>query len=154
MGTGLSESIGGAGDDWIEGTDTPASIAIGDDNNLFQIDPVGGDDVGVAGPGDRTSTGGRRRHHGRNGIPTHRFDGMLGFDWVTYRGETVRGRRRHAGHRRRSRSMRRSTSTATAIDLIEGLSGTNFNDLLRGDDRVEADLRRRRADRAWPTGTS
>ena len=22
-------------------------------------------------------------------LPTHRFEGMLGFDWVTYRGETL-----------------------------------------------------------------
>ena len=31
-------------------------------------------------------------------------------------------------------------------DLVEGLSGTNFNDLLRGDNRLAADLGRRRAD--------
>jgi hypothetical protein len=140
MGKGLSESIGGAGDDWIEGTESPASIAIGDDNNQFQNDPFGGHDIAVAGPGDMDfdMEGGDDITVG-NVLPTHRFEGMLGFDWTTYRGETI------------PVDADMLVTGATAVnaplnenrdryDLIEGLSGTNFDDLLRGDDRTAADL--------------
>jgi Ca2+-binding RTX toxin-like protein len=140
MGFGLSESIGGSGDDWIEGTISPASIAIGDNNNQFQNDPDGGNDILVTGPGDMDfdAEGGDDIMVGKV-VPTHRFEGMLGFDWVTYRGELVRvdadmlltgavvinpalneGRDRY--------------------DLVEALSGTNFDDLIGGDNRVAADL--------------
>ncbi len=140
MGKGLSESIGGAGDDWIEGTESPASIAIGDDNNQFQNDPFGGHDIAIAGPGDMDfdMEGGDDIMVG-NVLPTHRFEGMLGFDWATYRGETI------------AVDADMLVTGATAVnaplnenrdryDLIEGLSGTNFNDLLRGDNRTAADL--------------
>jgi Ca2+-binding RTX toxin-like protein len=71
--------------------------------------------------------------------PTHRFEGMLGFDWVTYRGETV------------SVDADMLITGAIAVngplnelrdrfDLAEGLSGTPQNDLLRGDDRTAAEL--------------
>ncbi|MGA9525347.1 MAG: peroxidase family protein [Myxococcaceae bacterium] len=141
MGAGLSESIGGAGDDWFEGTTSPASIGIGDDNNQFQNDPNGGHDVGLAGPGDMDfdMEGGDDIMVG-SVVPTHRFEGMLGFDWVTYRGETV------------SVDADMLVTGAIAVnaplnelrdrfDLVEGLSGSDNNDVLRGDDRDEAILR-------------
>src|SRR4029079_10824735 len=140
MGAGLSESVGGAGDDWMEGTTSPASIAIGDDNNQFQNDPNGGHDIALAGPGDMDfdMEGGDDIMVG-NVIPTHRFEGMLGWDMVTYRGETV------------FVDADMLITGAIAVnaplnenrdryDLIEGLSGTNFNDLLRRDTRLAADL--------------
>jgi Ca2+-binding RTX toxin-like protein len=140
MGKGLSESIGGAGDDWIEGTESPASIAIGDDNNQFQNDPFGGHDIGVAGLGDMDfdMEGGDDIMVG-NVIPTHRFEGMLGFDWVTYRGEVmpVDADMLVTGAIAVNAPLNENRDR---MDLIEGLSGTNFNDLLRGDNRLAADL--------------
>ncbi len=140
MGKGLSESVGGAGDDWMEGTDAPASIAIGDDNNQFQNDPDGGHDIGLAGPGDMDfdMEGGDDIMVG-NVLPTHRFEGMLGFDWVTYRGETqfVDADMLITGAIAVNAPL---NELRDRFDLTEGLSGTNFNDLLRGDNRDAAIL--------------
>jgi Ca2+-binding RTX toxin-like protein len=140
MGKGLSESIGGAGDDWIEGTESPASIAIGDDNNQFQNDPDGGHDVAVAGLGDMDfdMEGGDDIMVG-NDLPTHRFEGMLGFDWVTYRGEDhgIDADMLITGAVAVNAPLNENRDR---FDLAEGLSGTQFNDLLRGDDRLAADL--------------
>ncbi len=140
MGKGLSESIGGAGDDWMEGTESPASIAIGDDNNQFQNDPNGGHDILLAGPGDMDfdAEGGDDIMVGTV-LPTHRFEGMLGFDWVTYRGETlaVDADMLITGAVAANAPL---NELRDRFDLTEGLSGTNFNDLLRGDNRIAADL--------------
>ena len=141
MGYGLSESVGGAGDDWFEGTTSPASIGIGDDNNQFQDDPNGGHDVGVAGPGDMDFD-----MEGGDDIivftvvPTHRGEGMLGFDWVTYRGETmtVDADMLVTGVLDVNAPL---NEVRDRFDLVEGLSGSGQNDVLRGDDRLEADLR-------------
>ncbi len=140
MGAGLSESVGGAGDDWMEGTNAPASIAIGDDNNQFQNDPNGGHDIVLAGPGDMDfdMEGGDDIMVG-NVLPTHRFEGMLGFDWVTYRGETqfVDADMLITGAIAVNAPL---NELRDRFDLTEGLSGTNFNDLLRGDNRDAAIL--------------
>jgi beta-lactam-binding protein with PASTA domain len=140
MGAGLSESIGGAGDDWMEGTSAPASILIGDDNDQFQNNPNGGHDILLAGPGDADfdSEGGDDIMVG-NVVPTHRFEGMLGFDWVTYRGETVAvdADMLITGAFEVNAPLNEGRDR---YDLLEGLSGTNFNDLLRGDNRLAADL--------------
>jgi beta-lactam-binding protein with PASTA domain len=141
VGQDLTESFGGAGDDWIEGADQPASVLVGDENNQLQNDPNGGHDVIIAGPGDADfDAEGGDDILVANVFPTHRLEGMLGFDWATYRGEI------------RAVDADMLVTGATAVnaplnenrdryDLTEGLSGTNFNDLLRGDDRIEAELR-------------
>jgi beta-lactam-binding protein with PASTA domain len=140
-GVGATEVFGGAGDDWFEGTDSPASVLVGDENNQFQNDPNGGHDVIIAGPGDADfdSEGGDDIMVA-NVTPTHRLEGMLGYDFAIYAGETV------------PVDADMLITGAVAVnaplnenrdryDLTEGLSGTNFNDLLRGDHRAEADLR-------------
>jgi hypothetical protein len=140
VGKGLSESIGGAGDDWAEGSETPASILIGDDNNQFQDDPFGGHDVLIAGLGDTDFDS-----EGGDDImvatvsPTHRNEGMLGFDWVTYRGDPlpVDADMLVTGILLVSPAP---NELRDRFDQVEGLSGWNQDDLLRGDDRTEADL--------------
>jgi Ca2+-binding RTX toxin-like protein len=140
VGKSLTESFGGAGDDWVEGSDSPASVLVGDENNQFQNDPNGGHDVYLAGTGDADfdMEGGDDIIVG-NVIPTHRFEGMLGFDWVTYRGETIPV----------DADMLVSGLFAVfpdinelrdRFDLTEGLSGSANNDLLRGDHRGPVEL--------------
>ena len=141
VGKDLTESFGGAGDDWLEGAETPASVLVGDENNQFQNDPSGGHDVFWAGPGDADfDMEGGDDVMVANVLPTHRLEGMLGFDWASYQGDV----------RPVDADMKITGAIAVnaplnelrdRYDLTEGLSGTNFNDLLRGDDRAEADLR-------------
>jgi beta-lactam-binding protein with PASTA domain len=125
----------------MEGTTSPASIAIGDDNDQFQNNPNGGHDVFLAGPGDADfdMEGGDDIMVG-NVLPTHRFEGMLGFDWVTYRGEVllVDADMLITGAIAVNAPL---NELRDRFDNVEGLSGTPLNDLLRGDDRAEADLR-------------
>ncbi len=124
--------FGDDGDDWIEGGGQ-ADLLQGDNGAPFQNDPnqpghdviigdggdddydaEGGDDVMVAGPG------------------IERNEGMLGFDWVTHRGDPqpadddffFTGLRPPALDAIRDR-----------FDLVEGLSGWRFADVLRGDNR-------------------
>jgi Ca2+-binding RTX toxin-like protein len=140
MGAGLSESLGGSGDDWMEGTDSPASVLIGDDNNQFQNDPNGGHDVMIAGKGDSDFDA-----EGGDDImvatvpPTHRLEGMLGFDWATYRGDPhpVDADMLVSGAFEVFPDI---NELRDRFDLTEGLSGWRFNDILRGDDRTAADL--------------
>jgi hypothetical protein len=141
VGRGLTESFGGAGDDWLEGSDSPASVLVGDENNQFQNDPNGGHDVYIAGPGDADfDMEGGDDIMVANVTPTHRLEGMLGFDWVTYRGEIrpVDADFLITGVFAIDAPLNENRDR---YDLTEALSGTNFNDLLRGDNRLEADLR-------------
>jgi Ca2+-binding RTX toxin-like protein len=142
VGTGLTESFGGAGDDWLEGSESPASVLVGDENNQFQNDPNGGHDVFLAGNGDADfdMEGGDDIIVG-NVVPTHRFEGMLGFDWVTYRGETrpVDADMLITGVLLVQPDI---NELRDRFDLAEGLSGSDHNDLLRGDHSTIVELTR------------
>src|SRR6185436_8414335 len=65
--------------------------------------------------------------------------GMLGFDWVTYKGEDhgIDADMLITGAIAVNAPLNENRDR---FDLVEGLSGSNFNDLLRGDDRLAADL--------------
>jgi Ca2+-binding RTX toxin-like protein len=129
--------FGDDGDDWLEGGGQ-ADLLQGDNGAPFQDDPntpghdvlngnggaddydaEGGDDIMVAGPG------------------VERNAGMLGFDWVTHKNDpqaadddmTVTGLLPPTLGALRDR-----------FDLVEGLSGGTFDDTLRGDDVLAADM--------------
>jgi Ca2+-binding RTX toxin-like protein len=140
VGKGLSESFGGAGDDWIEGSDSPASVLVGDENNQFQNDPNGGHDVIIAGPGDADfdSEGGDDIMVA-NVLPTHRLEGMLGYDWATYRGDptAVDADMLVSGALEVFPDI---NELRDRFDLTEGLSGWIKNDILRGDHRGPVEL--------------
>ncbi len=136
-GDGTSTVFGDEGSDWIEGganadllqgglggrelnSDAAGhDVIIGDAGN-DDYDAEAGDDVMVTGPG------------------IERNEGVFGFDWVTYE---------------RDPQAANADLTLAGIplppdldnirdrfDLVEGLSGGDLNDVLRGDNRTAADL--------------
>ncbi|MBI5068408.1 MAG: choice-of-anchor D domain-containing protein [Deltaproteobacteria bacterium] len=129
--------FGDDGDDWIEGGGQ-ADLLQGDNGAPFQNDPnqpghdviiggggdddydaEGGDDIMVAGPG------------------IERNEGMLGFDWVTHRGDP-----QAANDDMRFTGLLPPDveNVRDRFDLVEGLSGWNLGDVLRGDDRLDVDM--------------
>ncbi len=123
--------FGDDGDDWIEGGGQ-ADLVQGDNGAPFQDDPntpghdvlngnggaddydaEGGDDIMVSGPG------------------VERNEGMLGFDWVTHKNDPE-----VANDDLRFTGLLPPTVDANRdrFDVVEGLSGWEKNDTLRGDD--------------------
>jgi Ca2+-binding RTX toxin-like protein len=128
--------FGDDGDDWIEGGGQ-ADLLQGDNGAPFQDDPntpghdvingnggqddydsEGGDDVMVAGPG------------------LERNEGMLGFDWVTHKNDP------QAADDDLDLSVFLPPSVDALrdrFDLVEAVSGGNFDDTLRGDSVLPGD---------------
>ncbi len=123
--------FGDDGDDWVEGGGQ-ADLLQGDNGAPFQDDPntpghdvidgdggnddydaEGGDDIMIAGPG------------------VERNEGMLGFDWVTHRSDPSRA---DADMNFTGLLPPTVETLRDRFDLVEGLSGWTFDDILRGDD--------------------
>ena len=138
--------FGDDGDDWIEGGRGPFNLLQGDNGAPFQDDPnepghdvligdggeqdydaEGGDDIMLLGP---ASSGPRA---------------CSGFDWVTHKGDPLPG----DSDMGFTGALPPSVETnRDRFDLVEALSGWNFDDILRGDDRCGGRPRyRARADR-------
>ncbi len=130
--------FGDDGDDWIEGGKGPFNLLQGDNGAPFQDDPnepghdvlfsyggeqdydaEGGDDVMLLGPG------------------IQRSEGMLGFDWTSHKSDP------QAGNSDMDLTGLLPPTVDTnrdRFDLVESLSGWKFNDTLRGDSRLAADM--------------
>jgi Ca2+-binding RTX toxin-like protein len=136
-GDGPTESFGGAGDDWIEGG-PQLDLLVGDENNQFQDDPDQGHDVIVGGKGDDDydSEGGDDIMVA-DVLGTERLEGMLGFDFVTYRGDPDVV---DADMSIRVVLPPNLEELRDRFDLVEALSGWNRNDFLRGTDRLAVDM--------------
>lgn len=136
-GTGSDRIWAGDDDDWLEGGQGH-DLLQGDNALVYQNDPNGGHDVIIGGPGnnDLDSDGGDDIMVAGPGLD--RAEGMLGFDWVTYKGHSlpVIADMRFTGLMPPDLQALRDR-----FDLVEGLSGWNGNDILRGltgiDDIVE-----------------
>ncbi len=130
--------FGDDGDDWIEGGRGAFNLLQGDNGAPFandineaghdvligyggetDYDAEGGDDIMLAGPG------------------IQRNEGMRGFDWVTHQDDP-----RPADSDMDFTGLLPPTveNNRDRFDLVEALSGYNFDDTLRGDDRVAADF--------------
>jgi Ca2+-binding RTX toxin-like protein/methionine-rich copper-binding protein CopC len=142
-GTGRDTFFGGEHDDWLQGG-AHADLLQGDNANQFQNNPHGGHDVvdGGIGNDDVEGEGGDDIIVGRP-QGTDRMEGMQGYDWVTYRGDTT-----GVDVDLRFTTLQRPDNQAVRdrFDLVEGISGGAGDDVLRGmgseiDDISEADLR-------------
>ncbi|XXX82447.1 hypothetical protein WMF30_27210 [Sorangium sp. So ce134] len=123
------------GDDWIEGS-PQLDLLQGDAGNQFQNDPNGGHDVIIGGLGDDDyDAEGGDDIMVDDSLGTERNEGVLGFDWSTYRGDP----------RPVDADMAIPVLLPPTIDelrdrfdLVEGLSGWRNDDILRGDSRDAA----------------
>lgn len=137
-GDGDDTVFGDDGDDWIEGGRGAFNLLQGDNGAPFQNDlNADGHDVlmGFGGETDYDSEGGDDIMFMGPGI--QRAEGMLGFDWATHKLDPNRG----------DSDMFFTILVPPTVetnrdrfDLVEGLSGWKRNDILKGDDRTEADI--------------
>src|SRR5262245_11676753 len=136
------QEMGGEGDDWIEkGTQDGAP---GDNFNPRLLDNVAGHDVFIGGGGfdEFIGEGGDDIFVGSDA--QDKMDGMSGFDWVTYKNDrfgvmadltlaALGGVGEVADHI----ALPVAASPGSILDRfaeVEGLSGSEFTDILRGDD--------------------
>ena len=123
------------GDDWVEGGGQ-ADLLQGDNGDPFQEGRTGDDVIiGDGGNDDYDSEGGDDVMV--SGLGIERLEGMFGFDWVTHKGDPQAA----------SSDMNFTgllppdlDNIRDRFDNVEGLSGWNKADVLRGDDTVAADL--------------
>jgi Ca2+-binding RTX toxin-like protein len=135
-------SFGNEGDDWIErGTSDGAA---GDNFDPFGNEPVKGNDVilGDGGPDNVDGEGGDDIYIG-TASEADRFIGFGGFDWATYKNDTVGVTISLDSNERFFDQPVQPGSTASILsrlDLVEGLSGSHHDDFLLGDNSDAAAL--------------
>ena len=124
--------LGGDGNDWLEGGGQ-ADLLQGGNANPFETDTGGGHDVliGNGGADALNAEGGDDIIVAGSGV--NRYEGMLGFDWVThYNNSQV-----VASDLERTELLPPTIDPlASRFDLVEGLSGWTGDDDLKGDSRV------------------
>ena len=131
-------TMGGEGNDWLEGLGGDDVQISGDDNvqggTNFSVQITGGNDVVIGGAGFDTSFGDGGDDIFPAGDAWDQIDGNEGFDWVTYEGTT----RFDNGQTIlpaafADLTLAQAPATATQTDVIhnvEGLVGSSGNDLL------------------------
>ncbi|MBJ7451053.1 MAG: hypothetical protein JHC71_03090 [Blastococcus sp.] len=124
--------FGGEGDDWIEGGNQ-ADLLQGGNGDPFQNDTLTGDDVinGGSGNDDYDAEGGDDIMV--SGPGTERNEGMLGFDWAINKGDAQPG---DTDLTRRVFVRPDEDAVRDRYDMVEGVSGWEKNDILRGDSRT------------------
>jgi Ca2+-binding RTX toxin-like protein len=137
-GDSIDTVFGNEGNDWIEGGNQ-ADLLQGDMGDPFQASRVLGHDVIIGGGGndDYDSESGDDIMVSDGG--TERHEGMLGFDWVTYKGDTS-GVNADMFFTGLLPPAPGPDALRDRFDLTEGLSGWRFNDVLRGSNATVVEL--------------
>ncbi|PTQ11672.1 heme peroxidase, partial [Sphingomonas oleivorans] len=131
-GDGADFLLGNEGDDWIEGGPRFDTLA-GENSELFFNSTIIGHDV-LNGQGSDTDYDGEAGDdimHQGEGI--QRNNGMAGFDWAIHKGDTV------AANSDLGIPIfvnQEQFILRDRFDLVEGLSGWKFNDVLTGRQQV------------------
>jgi hypothetical protein len=131
--------FGGPGDDWIYDGEGHDGGIFGDNGNVFDLiaglDIEGGDDVLGGGPG-------QDNHFGEGGDDiflmsegTNKFFGDYGFDWITQRGWPVPADI-ELNLLALPGVLLNFNDLRNKYRLVDGASGWDLDDHIRGDDRV------------------
>jgi Ca2+-binding RTX toxin-like protein len=135
--------IGGMGDDWLQSGSSGAGLLAGDNGDLVQSlpfkvgpgNPRGGNDVMVSGGADTDFDSESGDDIMVGGMGTDRFEGMFGFDWVSHDGLPT-GITTDMNLRVFDQPPLPGSPAGLGdrYDNVEGLSGTEHADILRGTD--------------------
>ncbi len=130
-GEGADFLLGNEGDDWIEGGggfDTTA----GDNSELFFNSTILGHDVMFAGTDEHDFDAESGDDIMVQGESVMRNEGMLGYDWSIYKGNKLDA---NADLTTPIFTTDVQDILRNRFDAVEGLSGWNGNDVLKGDNR-------------------
>ncbi|WP_051294544.1 peroxidase family protein [Gemmobacter nectariphilus] len=120
--------FGNEGDDWMEGQGFMNTLT-GDNSELFFNSRIIGHDVMLAGENDTDFDAESGDDIMVQGIGINRNNGMAGFDWVTYQ------HNQYAADADMNVSIfvnQQNNILRDRYDLVEGLSGWNYDDTLTG----------------------
>jgi Ca2+-binding RTX toxin-like protein len=126
--------LGNEGDDWIEGGNGFDVIA-GDNSELFFNSTILGHDVMFAGENENDFDAESGDDIMVQGESVMRNEGMWGYDWAIYKGSTKSA---DADLLRPIFTTDQQDILRNRFDAVEGLSGYDQNDLLKGDNRSTA----------------
>lgn len=128
--------FGDQGDDWIDGGGS-ADLLQGDMGDPFQVGTIFGNDVLIGGGGNDDYDAESGDDIMVMGSGTQRAEGMLGFDWAIHKNQATAA---DADLNFTGLLPPVVDNLKDRFDLVEGLSGWNQNDTLRGDDFGAAQL--------------
>ena len=128
--------LGNEGDDWIEGGGG-FDVISGDNSELFFNSTIIGHDVMFAGADENDFDAEAGDDIMVQGVSVMRNEGMTGFDWASYQDSPVSG---DADMTISIFVNDQANVLRNRFDQVEGLSGSDHNDILRGDDRGTTDV--------------
>lgn len=120
--------FGNEGDDWMEAQGFMATLS-GDNSELFFNSRIIGHDVMLSGENDTDFDAESGDDIMVQGIGINRNNGMAGFDWVTYQGNDYAA---DADMNVGIFVNQQNNILRDRYDLVEGLSGWNYDDVLTG----------------------
>ena len=136
LGTAAADFIlGNEGNDWIEGGDGFDGIA-GDNSQLFFNSTIIGHDVMFAGENEQDFDAESGDDIMVMGESVIRSEGMLGFDWVTWKDVAIPATQLGADLGVPIFVNDAQDILRNRFDKVEGASGWRHNDVLIGDNRV------------------